>query len=262
LRERNLLKIREWSAAMRGIRFSLLVMTMLLLAGSLYYYANQSEIEQVAQDTAGKGEALATEISDPQTDEESGLRETIKTETVQLSTTQAGHAGPSMPHTGEIANLSNVAVHEHYTTLKVPLKPPLHTISTLSLQSHSHFTTSALSAGQDQKSWNSVFKRSVLVKLSDRGIINFGSKETEKIWVGERVPKLPLEVQNIGRRKLRMLNNSQNIMDLRIPPSNRLEKLSGKLKDFYSIRINDQWRIVFKWSKGNASDVRILDYHR
>lgn len=92
-------------------------------------------------------------------------------------------------------------------------------------------------------------------------IISFGSKETEKIWVGERVPKLPLEIQNIRRRRLRMLNNSQNIMDLRIPPSNRLEKLSGKLKDFYSIRINDQWRIVFKWNNGNASEVEIMDYH-
>jgi proteic killer suppression protein len=58
-----------------------------------------------------------------------------------------------------------------------------------------------------------------------------------------------------------MLNNSQNIQDLRIPPSNRLEKLSGKLKEFYSIRINDQWRIVFKWDNGNASEVEIMDYH-
>jgi proteic killer suppression protein len=92
-------------------------------------------------------------------------------------------------------------------------------------------------------------------------ILNFGSKETEKIWVGERIPKLPLEIQDIGRRKLRMLNNSQNIQDLRIPPSNRLEKLSGKLKDLYSIRINDQWRIIFKWNNGNASEVEIIDYH-
>ena len=92
-------------------------------------------------------------------------------------------------------------------------------------------------------------------------IISFGSKETEKIWLGQRIPKLPMEVQEIGRRKLRMLNNSQNIMDLRIPPANRLEKLSGKLKDFHSIRINDQWRIIFIWSAGNASDVEIIDYH-
>ncbi len=78
-------------------------------------------------------------------------------------------------------------------------------------------------------------------------IISFGSKDTEKIWDGEKVKRIPIEIQQIGRRKLRMLNNSQNIGDLRIPPSNRLEKLSGNLKNFYSIRINDQWRIVFKW---------------
>ena len=62
-----------------------------------------------------------------------------------------------------------------------------------------------------------------------------------KVWNGERVKGLPKEIQEIGRRKLRMVNNSINIADLRIPPSNRLEKLAGKLKDFYSIRINDQW---------------------
>jgi len=93
-------------------------------------------------------------------------------------------------------------------------------------------------------------------------IIDFSSKDTEKIWLGERVKKIPNEIQEIGRRKLRMLNNSQNLMDLRIPPSNRLEKLSGDLKDCYSIRINDQWRIVFKWSEGNASEVSIMDYHK
>jgi proteic killer suppression protein len=58
-----------------------------------------------------------------------------------------------------------------------------------------------------------------------------------------------------------MLNNSQNIADLQIPPSNRLEKLKGDLKEYYSIRVNDQWRIIFKWDKGNASDVELLDYH-
>jgi proteic killer suppression protein len=92
-------------------------------------------------------------------------------------------------------------------------------------------------------------------------IQSFGSKETEMILKGIRVKALPLEIQEIGRRKLRMLNNSQNIADLRVPPSNRLEKLSGTWKDFYSIRINDQWRIVFKWDNGNAFEVEILDYH-
>ncbi|MCE7065693.1 type II toxin-antitoxin system RelE/ParE family toxin [Dyadobacter sp. CY326] len=92
-------------------------------------------------------------------------------------------------------------------------------------------------------------------------ILNFSSKHTEKIWLGETVTKMPLEIQAIGRRKLRMLNNAQNLADLRIPPANRLEKLSGTLKDFYSIRVNDQWRIVFIWQDGNASDVNIVDYH-
>jgi proteic killer suppression protein len=93
-------------------------------------------------------------------------------------------------------------------------------------------------------------------------IISFGSKETEKIWNGDRVKNLPNEIQHIGRRKLRMLNNSQNLNDLRVPPSNKLEKLSGKMSEFYSIRINDQWRIVFKWDDRNASEVTITDYHK
>lgn len=92
-------------------------------------------------------------------------------------------------------------------------------------------------------------------------IISFGSKETEKIWQGEKSKKLPPEIQEIARRKLRMLHNSQTVSDLRIPPSNRLEKLSGNLKEFYSIRINKQWRIIFKWLEGQASEVEIVDYH-
>ena len=92
-------------------------------------------------------------------------------------------------------------------------------------------------------------------------ILSFGSKDTEKIWLGERVKGLPLEIQEIGRRKLRMLHNSTGLVDLRVPPSNRLEKLSGNLKEFYSIRIKDQWRIVFKWQNNNATEVKIVDYH-
>lgn len=92
-------------------------------------------------------------------------------------------------------------------------------------------------------------------------IISFGNSDTEQVWLGNRVKKLPVEIQHIGRRKLRMINNSVDIADLRIPPANRLEKLPGKLKDFYSIRINDQWRIIFKWNSGNASEVEIIDYH-
>lgn len=92
-------------------------------------------------------------------------------------------------------------------------------------------------------------------------IISFGSKETEKIWNGIVVKKPSIEIQQIGRRKLRMLNNSLDLIDLRIPPSNRLEKLNGNLKDHYSIRINNQWRIIFIWENGNASQVEIVDHH-
>jgi len=92
-------------------------------------------------------------------------------------------------------------------------------------------------------------------------ILTFGFKDTEKIWNGERAKRIPLEIQQIGRRKLRMLNNSQNLTDLKAPPSNRLEKLSGKLNDFFSIRINDQWRIIFRWENNHASEVEIIDYH-
>ena len=92
-------------------------------------------------------------------------------------------------------------------------------------------------------------------------IISFGSKETEKIWNGIVVKKPSIEIQKIARRKLRMLNNSQDLFDLRIPPSNRLEKLNGNLKDYYSIRINNQWRIIFIWGNGNVTNVEIIDYH-
>lgn len=92
-------------------------------------------------------------------------------------------------------------------------------------------------------------------------IINFGNKETEKIWNGIVSKKIPREIQEVARRKLRMINNSIDISDLRIPPANRLEKLKGDLKEFYSIRINKQWRIIFKWENTNAFDVEIIDYH-
>jgi len=92
-------------------------------------------------------------------------------------------------------------------------------------------------------------------------LLSFGNKDTKKIWEGERIKGLSTEIQEMARRKLRMLNNSQDLNDLQIPPSNRLEKLKGNLKDFYSIRINNQWHIVFKWNNGNAELVEIIDYH-
>lgn len=91
---------------------------------------------------------------------------------------------------------------------------------------------------------------------------SFSDRDTKKIWEGERVKGLSTEIQEIGRRKLRMLNNSQDLNDLLIPPSNRLEKLKGALKNFYSIRINNQWRIIFKWNNGNAEEVKIINYHK
>jgi len=92
-------------------------------------------------------------------------------------------------------------------------------------------------------------------------ILSFGDKNTESIWNGIRVKNMPTEIQSVGRRKLRMLNNSQTINDLRIPPSNKLEKLKGDLEGFYSIRINDQWRIIFRWTEGQSEEVKIVDYH-
>ena len=91
-------------------------------------------------------------------------------------------------------------------------------------------------------------------------IQNYGDKETEKIWNGIQSRKLPFDIQNVARRKLRMINNAQNTNDLRIPPTNHLEKLSGNLSGFYSIRINNQWRIIFKWENDNAFEVLIVDY--
>ena len=93
-------------------------------------------------------------------------------------------------------------------------------------------------------------------------IVSFGSKETDQIWQGKQVKKITIEAQKVGRRKLRMLNNAQNLTDLKIPPSNKLEKLKGKAKDFYSIRINDQWRIIFRWQNNHAYEVTIVDYHK
>jgi proteic killer suppression protein len=92
-------------------------------------------------------------------------------------------------------------------------------------------------------------------------IQSFGDKETEKVWNGIRSAKLPNDIQEIARRKLRMLNNSQNLNDLRIPPSNHLEKLSGNLSGQFSVRINKQWRIIFTWEGNQSFDVQIVDYH-
>lgn len=92
-------------------------------------------------------------------------------------------------------------------------------------------------------------------------IKTFKDAETEKIYQRERSRKLPPDIQQTALRKLRMINNSININDLRVPPANRLEKLSGNREGQYSIRINDQWRICFEWKSGDAFNVEITDYH-
>ena len=92
-------------------------------------------------------------------------------------------------------------------------------------------------------------------------IRSFADKEAEKIWGGIPSRRLPGDIQNVARRKLRMLNNVAGLEDLRVPPANRLEALKGDRKGQHSIRINDQWRICFHWKEGDAHNVEIVDYH-
>ncbi len=92
-------------------------------------------------------------------------------------------------------------------------------------------------------------------------ILSFGSRDTEQIWRGEFSARLPREIQSVARRKLRMLNSAQSLDDLRIPPANRLAALKGEHKGQHSIRINDQWRLCFYWTKAGPSEVQIVDYH-
>lgn len=92
-------------------------------------------------------------------------------------------------------------------------------------------------------------------------IVNFRSRETERVWRGEFSRKLPHDIQHVALRKLRMLNNARTLRDLAVPPNNRLEALAGDRKGEHSIRINDQWRICFRWTEGGPADVEIVDYH-
>ena len=91
-------------------------------------------------------------------------------------------------------------------------------------------------------------------------IRNFKDKEAELIWQGLVSRKLPREIQQVARRKLRMLNNARSVNDLRIPPNNRLEALKGGRKGQFSIRINKQWRICFTWADGIVDKLEIVDY--
>ncbi|MFW6159801.1 MAG: type II toxin-antitoxin system RelE/ParE family toxin [Acidobacteriota bacterium] len=92
-------------------------------------------------------------------------------------------------------------------------------------------------------------------------IKSFGDKETKKVYQREFSKEFPVDVQKIGLRKLRMLNNSQSLQDLKAPPGNRLEKLGEERQGQYSIRINEQWRVCFVWRKNDAYGVEITDYH-
>ena len=92
-------------------------------------------------------------------------------------------------------------------------------------------------------------------------IKGFGDRETAKVWRGEVSRRLPPTIQPVARRKLRMIHNARNLNDLRVPSANRLEALKGGRAGQYSIRINDQWRICFHWSGGDAAEVEITDYH-
>ena len=92
-------------------------------------------------------------------------------------------------------------------------------------------------------------------------IKSFKCKETEKIFNRQFSRKFPSDIQRVTLRKLRMLNRSMMLQDLKVPPGNRLEELKGKRKGQHSIRINDQWRICFIWKENNAYEVEIVDYH-
>jgi len=91
-------------------------------------------------------------------------------------------------------------------------------------------------------------------------IRSFKDKETEKVYNREGSRRLPIDIQQVALRKLRMINNAKTLNDLRIPPANYLEKLKRDREGQYSVRINDQWRICFRWD-GDAHEVEIADYH-
>lgn len=92
-------------------------------------------------------------------------------------------------------------------------------------------------------------------------IRSFAGRDTELVWQSIRSRRLPDDVQRIGLRKLEMLDAAVTVEDLREPPSNRLEALKGDRKGYWSIRINAQWRIIFRWEDGYAENVEIIDYH-
>lgn len=92
-------------------------------------------------------------------------------------------------------------------------------------------------------------------------IRSFRDRDTEAVFQGEPCGRFARSIQRAAQRKLRMLDSAESVDDLRIPPGNRLEKLVGKRQRQYSIRVNDQWRVCFRWTEGDAHDVQITDYH-
>jgi len=92
-------------------------------------------------------------------------------------------------------------------------------------------------------------------------IESFADTTTESIYHGKTCKGFPSGILSVARRKLDMLHRAATLQDLRMPPGNRLEALKGNAAGIHSIRINDQWRIVFRWNQGSAYDVRIIDYH-
>lgn len=92
-------------------------------------------------------------------------------------------------------------------------------------------------------------------------ICSFGNKETERIFRRQGSRRLVADALGAARRRLLILDAADRLVDLRVPPGNRLEKLIGDRRGRYSIRINDRWRICFRWQRGDAYDVEIVDYH-
>jgi proteic killer suppression protein len=92
-------------------------------------------------------------------------------------------------------------------------------------------------------------------------IVSFRDGETEQVWLGRRSRRLPSDIQSVALRKLRLLNAARRIQDLALLPGNRLESLKGNRAGQWSIRINDQWRICFRWTQVGAEAVEIVDYH-
>lgn len=95
-------------------------------------------------------------------------------------------------------------------------------------------------------------------------IASFADRATEALFHGETgkaIRRIPSDIRSVATRKLDMINAAQELQDLRVPPGNRLEALKGDLRGKHSIRINDQWRVIFRWENGDAHDVEIDDYH-